>query len=733
MCVKYNEKEKLFVLETKHSCYQIKVDKTGCLRHLYYGRSVGPANMDYRYRARDRGFSGNPYEQAGDRACSFDTMPQEYSCYGTGDYRISAIMTEAENGSRSIDLRYESFAIEDGKYTLEGLPYVRAEEDHVQTLRIRLKDHVTGTAVVLCYGVFEEKDVITRTAQVVNESDQRIRLKKAASVCLDLPYGTYDLIHFSGKHCMERQMQRQAIAQDIVTVGARRGMSSHHNNPFVILCDPHADEDQGSCCGIMLMYSGNHKEEIEKDQTGSVRIVAGIHDDGFSWLLQPGGAFQTPEAVLSFSDEGLNGLSRHFHRIIRENICDRRYLQDKKPVLINSWETAYFDFNEEAIYDLAVQAKDLGIEMVVMDDGWFGRRNDDLRSLGDWYVNEKKIRGGLKKLVDRINGLGLKFGIWVEPEMVNEDSDLYRRHPDWALKDPGRKPMLARNQLVLDMSREDVREYLFGCLSSLLSESNIEYVKWDFNRGLANVYSNALPAEQQGEAPHRFVLGLYELLARLKEAFPHVLIEGCAGGGGRFDAGMLFYTPQIWCSDNTDPISRAKIQRGTSYGYPACTMGSHVSASPNHQTGRKTPLTTRGIVASSGTFGYELNPGLLSKEEKVIIRAQIGDYHKYYSLIQNGDYYRLGSEAFNEKYSCWEFVSGDKSEALVNIVAFDVEANAPFPYVKLRGLEEASVYQLEGTDLRVPGAALMYGGYTFDVFSGNYPSARLHFIRCDEK
>lgn len=730
MSIRYIEKENLFILETKNSCYQMTVDRIGCLRHLYYGRPVGQVNMNYRYRTCDRGFSGNPYEQADDRGCSFDVMPQEYSCYGVGDFRVSALMAEAENGSFSTDLRYDSFEIEDGKYTLEGLPYVRERKDSVQTLKIRLKDSVNGIAVLLYYGVFEEKDIITRTAKIVNESAAGIRLLKAASVCLDFPYGNFDLIHFSGRHCMERQMERQRLTQNIVTVGSRRGMSSHHNNPFVILCDTQADEDKGDCYGIMLMYSGNHKEETEKDQTGNTRVVSGIHDDGFLWNLQPGMEFQTPEAILSFSHDGLNGLSHHFHRIIRENVCDPRYLTEKKPLLLNSWEASYFNFDEESIYELAVQVKDLGIEMLVLDDGWFGERNDDHRGLGDWYVNEKKIKGGLKKLVDKINRLGLKFGLWVEPEMINEDSDLYRSHPDWVLKDPDRLPMISRNQMVLDMSRADVRDYLFACIQKLLSESEIDYIKWDFNRSVSNVYSNRQPAAQQGEVMHRFVLGVYELLTRIREAFPKVLIEGCAGGGGRFDAGMLFYTPQIWCSDNTDPIARLKIQRGTSYGYPVSTMGSHVSASPNHQTGRATPLKTRGIVAASGTFGYELNPAGLCEEDKQMIREQIRDYHKYYWLIQNGTYYRLGNELLNRHYTCWEFVSEDQSEVLVNVVAIDIEANAPFPYVKLKGLKEDAMYQLEGTALKVPGAALMYGGYTLELFSGNYPAVRLHFVEC---
>ena len=727
MSVQYIEKEKLFVLETKNSCYQMTVDRTGCLRHLYYGKRVGAVNMNYRYRTTDRGFSGNPYEQAEDRGCSFDVMPQEYSSYGAGDYRVSALMAQAENGSRTTDLRFDSFTIAEGKYELQDLPFVRGLSDRVQTLTIRLKDRVTSLTVELKYGIYEEKDVITRTASLINDSDVKIRLEKAASVCLDLPYGEYELIHFTGKHCMERQPERQSIAQNIITVASRRGMSSHHNNPFVILCDPHTDEDAGFCYGVMLMYSGSHKEEIEKDQTGNTRVVAGIHDDGFSWNLLPGERFQTPESILAFSDEGLNGLSSLFHRIIRENVCDPLLMKEKKPVLLNSWEASYFNFDENSIYELAREAKELGMEMLVLDDGWFGERNDDHRGLGDWFVNEQKLKGGLKPLIEKINALGLKFGLWVEPEMVNEDSNLYRNHPDWALKDPDRLPVVARNQLVLDMSREDVREYLFTCISRLLGENNIEYLKWDFNRSISNVYSAALPPERQGEVPHRFVLGTYDLLARIREAFPHVLIEGCAGGGGRFDAGMLFYTPQIWCSDNTDPIARLQIQRGTSYGYPVCTMGSHVSASPNHQTGRTTPLNTRGIVASSGAFGYELNPALLAEEEKQQIREQILEYHKYYSLYMRGTYYRLGGEELNRNHVCWELVSEDGSEALVSLVTVNVEANAHFPFLRLKGLQEDAVYRLEGTDLTVTGAALMYGGYTTEEPRGNYPAMRLHF------
>ena len=509
MSIRFIEKEQRFVLETVHTSYQIKIDRTGCLQHVYYGRKVGSTDMNYLYRTADRGFSGNPYEFQEDRGCSFDVMPQEYSTFGVGDYRIAALRCQGEDGSLSTDLRFDSFQITEGKYMLNGLPYVReGDEKGIQTLEIKLKDAVTDIAVTLLYGIFEDQDVITRSASICNQSGKTIRLMKAASVCLDFSFGVSDLISFAGRHCMERQPFRQKLGQNIVTVGSKRGMSSHHNNPFVILCAENTDEDNGDAWGVMLMYSGSHKEEIEKDQTGNVRLVAGIQDEGFCQILEAEDCFQTPEAILSFSPFGFNGLSAHFHRIIRENVCDPAFRKKRRPILLNSWEASYFDFDEKSIYHLAVQAKELGAEMLVLDDGWFGNRNDDHSGLGDWFVNEKKLKGGLTRLSEKIHELGLQFGLWVEPEMVNENSCLYQAHPDWALSDPGRRPNVARNQLVLDMSRQDVRDYLFACIDQLLRESRIEYLKWDFNRSLANVYSQKLSPERQGEVMHRFVLGV---------------------------------------------------------------------------------------------------------------------------------------------------------------------------------------------------------------------------------
>nr|MCR5625860.1 alpha-galactosidase [Lachnospiraceae bacterium] len=548
---------------------------------------------------------------------------------------------------------------------------------------------------------------------------------------LDLQFGSWDEIHFSGRHCMERGVNRNKITQDIKVICSKRGMSSHHENPFVIICDHGANENSGDCYGLMLMYSGNHKFEIEKDQAGSTRVVAGINDEYFSWCLEAGNVFDTPELIMAYTPDGLGKLSRLYHNIIRENVCDRKYLDMKRPVLINNWEATYFDFNDEKILGIAKEAAELGIEMLVLDDGWFGKRDDDNSGLGDWFVNEKKLKGGLGKLSAGIVNLGMKFGLWIEPEMINEDSDLFRKHPDWALCDPDRKPMMARNQMVLDMSNEAVREYLFNCIKDILDNAQISYLKWDFNRGLANVYSKNLPPEKQGETAHRFVLGTYALLDRILKAYPSLMIEGCAGGGGRFDAGMLYFCPQIWCSDDTDAIERLEIQEGTSFGYPVSTMGSHVSASPNHQTGRHTPLSTRGIVAMSGTFGYELDVTKMTAEDKAEVKEQIKTFKQHYELIQKGDYYRISNEDHSEIYKAWEFAAVDRSEALVNIVVKKVQANAPIKLVKLKGLDEKAVYRLAGTDEEFSGAALMYAGYAINLGMGDYPGVQLYFKRID--
>ena len=726
MSIRINGDSRLFSLETENTLYQFKADETGVLLHTWYGPRTG-ADMGYRIRTVNRGFCGNPFEAQDRLDYSLDTLPQEYSGNGVGDFRTSAVEAESGNGSVSVDWRYAGYRLLKGKAKPDGLPGLRGNTD-TEGLEILLEDRVSGLAAHLVYWVFENNDVIVRSARIENRGTEAVTLTKAASLCIDLPYGRKDVMHFYGRHAMERIPERSAIpAGGRLAFESRRGMSSHQSNPFIILCNPDTTERRGTCHGFMLMYSGNHLEEVSADQAGSIRIACGIHPEGFRWKLAPGECFQTPEAILSCSTEGLNALSRNYHRVIRDEVIAPRWRGAKKPVLVNSWEACYFDFDAEKLLTLARSAAELGMEMLVLDDGWFGCRDDDTTSLGDWVCNEEKLGCSLKELSERIHALGLKFGLWFEPEMVSLNSDLYRAHPDWALADPGRNPMVSRHQLVLDMGRTEVQDYLLDRMSAILKDARIEYVKWDFNRSVANVWSGTLPADRQGEAAHRFMLGTYRLLERLTGAFPDVMIEGCSGGGGRFDAGMLYYCPQIWCSDNTDAVERLEIQKGTSYGYPVCTMGSHVSACPNHQTGRTVPLETRGIVAQAGTFGYELNPAKLTEAEKKTVKEQIAAFHRCETLIEGGDYYRL--DETEGDYTSWMFVSPDKREALLSIAATHVRANGAFPFIRLQGLDPERTYRREDTGEELTGAALMYGGFSLPQFSGDYPAVQILLIQ----
>ena len=640
MGIIYCEKDRTFTLQTKNTTYQMQVDRYGFLLHLYYGKKTDGC-MDYLLTYYDRGFSGNPYDAGEDRTYSMDTLPQEFPCYGNGDFRSTAFAVENADGSMSCDLRYKSHVILDGKYNLEGLPAVYASEEEAQTLEILMEDPVTGVKVVLLYGVLPAQDIITRSVSVKNESSGKIYLNKIESASLDFLYGDYELLTFYGRHAMERNVQRVPVVHGTQKIGSVRGTSSHQYNPMMILAEKETTEDKGNCYAMSFVYSGCFQGEVLKDQLNQTRMMLGLQEEAFRYPLETGEMFQAPEVILSYSSEGMNRLSQNLHHCIRQHICRGKYKEEIRPILINSWEAAYFDFTGDTIYELAKAAKEVNIDMLVMDDGWFGKRDDDNSGLGDWFVNEKKLGGTLGNLIKGINDLGVKFGIWIEPEMVSEDSDLYRKHPDWALTVPGRNPVRSRNQLVLDFSRKEVVDEIYDHICKVLDQGNIEYVKWDMNRSLMDVYSSV--TRDQGRVLHDYVLGLYDFLERLVQRYPNLLIEGCSGGGGRFDAGMMYYTPQIWCSDNTDAIDRLRIQYGTSFGYPVSVVGSHVSAVPNHQTGRKTPLHTRGVVAMSGTFGYELNLMKLSEEEKQEIREQIAEYKSYAPIIQNGLYYRLSN------------------------------------------------------------------------------------------
>ena len=727
MAIIVDEKTGLFQIITENTEYQMKADKYGVLKHLWYGEKTG-CDMEYLQSYPDVGFSGNIYDAGNDRTYSLDTLPLEYACDGVGDYRVTGAAAVHSDGSCALDLRYKSYRISKGKYSIKGLPAVYADVSESETLEIVLKDKYSDIEVTLRYGVLPKLDIITRCASVANNTNEPVILTKAASLCLDIPHGEWEWVHFHGRHAMERLTERMPLCHGIQESSSTRGTSSHHQNPTVLLCSPDCTETSGSCIGAALMYSGSFQTKIQLDQMEQVRLVMGINPELFRWEMKPSEVFDTPEVIMSYSSNGMEKLSHNFHKVIREHVCRGKYKLAERPVLINNWEATYFDFNEEKILKIAEQAASLGVDMLVLDDGWFGKRDDDCSGLGDWFVNEKKLCGGLGSLAEKIKKMGMKFGLWFEPEMVSEDSDLYRSHPDWAIKIPSRNPVRSRYQLVLDMINPEVRDYLFGAISDILKNADISYIKWDMNRSICDWYTPCLSADDQGEISHRYVLGLYELLERLTSEFPDVLFEGCSGGGGRFDAGMLYYCPQIWCSDDTDAFERTKIQYGTSFFYPVSAVGSHVSAVPNHQTGRTTPIGTRAVTAMAGSFGYELDLNTLSDSEKQEVGEQITRFKKYGRLIHNGLYYRL-SDPMNDKFAVWEFVSEDKKEVLVNGVIFRTEPNRTQYLIKLRGLLPDADYRLDNSGGVYKGSALMNGGILLPKSWGdNYP-VEMHFIK----
>ena len=725
MSILYDEKQKTLTLHTKNTTYQMQVDRYGFLLHLYYGKRADGC-MDYLLTFYDRGFSGNPYDAGKDKTYSMDALPQEFPSLGTGDYRTPACIIKNTDRTYSSDFRYVNHSIREGKYSLKGLPAVYADAEEAQTLEVVLEDRVSKVQAVLYYGVLPEYDVITRSVKIVNGSSGHVSVKKLAPACLDMLGGEYDFITFYGRHAMERNYQRLPVGHGVSKIGSLRGTSSHQYNPAVILAERETTETAGGCYAMSFVYSGGFQSEAGMDQYYQTRLLMGLCEEQFAYSLEAGEEFRSPEVILSYSSEGIGKLSQNLHRCMRGHLCRGKYKESVRPILLNSWEAFYFDFTGEDLVKLAEQAADLGIEMFVMDDGWFGNRDSELRGLGDWTVNEEKLGCSLGELIRRINAMGMKFGIWIEPEMVNEDSSLYREHPDWAFVIPGRRPNRSRHQLVLDFSRKEVVDYIYDKICAVLDQGNIEYIKWDMNRSIADVYSAT--GDGQGRVLYDYVLGLYDFLERIVQRYPDILIEGCSGGGGRFDAGMLYYTPQIWCSDNTDPIDRLEIQYGTSFIYPVSSVGSHVSASPNHQTGRVTSLKTRAVAATPGTFGYELDLNKLSSGEKEEIRGQIKEYKKYARLVQQGLYYRL-TDPQTADTGAWEFVSEDGKEALVQAVTIRQHANMDVSYIKLRGLAENTVYREAESGRTYNSTALMEAGIPVPVELGEYRAYQWHFVQ----
>lgn len=719
----------LITLNTNKTTYQIGVSEKGFLLHLYYGPRAD-MDMSVLLSYYFRGGNGVPYDYKENPMFSCDCLPQEYSCHGSGDYRNHAFRVHDANGAAGIDLRYREHHIYDGKYSIPNLPSSYGDKG-VKTCEIILEDRNAQLEVVLKYGIFYEEDVITRCTEVHNTGNKTMFLNKVMSTSFDFLTGEYDLIHFYGRHFNEMHYERTPVGHESISIGSRRGVSSHQHNAFAILAEQTANEDYGSCYGVSLMYSGNFLLEAEQDQYSQTRLQMGISDEMFDYGLKAGDMFHTPEVIMAYSDHGLSRLSHIYHHFIREHVCRGTYKNKRRPILVNNWEATYYGFTGNKLVEIAREAAKLGIEMFVLDDGWFGNRVMDDRALGDWFVNEEKLGGKLSGIVEQINELGLKFGLWIEPEMVSENSNLYRAHPEWALKIPGKKPVLGRTQLVLDFTREEVRNAIFDQITKVIDSANIEYIKMDMNRSICEMYSSAAQYQNFGELIYKYVVGVYSFLSKLEARYPNMLIEGCSSGGARFDAGMMYYTPQIWASDNTDAIERLDIQYGASFGYPVSVVGSHISAIPNHQNGRSTDIETRGIVAMSGNFGYELDLTKLNDAEKAAIKQQIANFKKDWNLIHHGTYYRVTGEREKAEFVAWNMVSPDKKEALLNVVTTNTHGNSLVHYVKCKGIEADKTYFCEENSERYTGSVLRTIGIPLPVIPGEYHAFQYHFVQAE--
>ena len=725
MAAVFLEEEKIFKLDTRNTTYVIAVvDDEQFLGHVYYGKKLKEVHLDGLLRIHENPFV--PSKNNRDRVSFLDSFPMEYPAHGLGDYRESCINIRTEKGNVGLALSYVSHKITEGKDGLEGLPASFGKAGECETLEILCEDKAAGLQVILQYGIFDEADVITRSVKVVNTGKEDLYLTKVYSACLDMDNKDFEAISLHGSWARERQIQTVPVSHGKYSVESIRGESSHQDHPFLALKTKNADQENGEVYAMHFVYSGTLKAQVQSDQFDQVRMTMGIHPEDFTWKLKEGESFQAPETVLVYSAQGLGQMTRIFHDFYRNHLIRSEYKNQKRPILINNWEATYFDFDTDKLIAIAKQASALGIEMLVMDDGWFGNRCDDNRALGDWFVNEEKLKGGLKYLVDEVNKLGMKFGIWFEPEMISPDSDLYRAHPDYAIAIPGREPSLCRNQYVLDLTRKEVRDYAYECVAKILRSANIEYVKWDMNRQLSDIGSLELPADQMGELYHRYVLAVYEMQERMMTEFPHLLLENCSGGGARFDPGMLYYSPQIWCSDDTDAIERLKIQEGTALIYPLSTMGAHVSDCPNHTVGRVTPFETRGYVALAGTFGYELDVTKIPESDREQIPAQVAMYHKYNDLVREGDYYRIASYAENHYFDCYGVVSKDKKEALYTYVQVLNRPNYHSRRIYLKGLAAEKYYAIEGEEGTWSGEQLMNAGLLVQNPFGDFKGKLIH-------
>ena len=724
MPISFDKERRIFKIDSLGSTYAIGIFDGEFLVHLYYGKKIPDNNLlSTAFRGGFASISPNTASTADNGLFSLDIQPMEYSCNGSGDFRLAALSIRDSQGRATTDIRYLEHRIYSGKPKLEGLPATYCNsDDEADTLEIVTLDKFTGAKVTLIYTAFKNHSIITQSVKIENTGNEAFDIEKVASCCVNFPSMSYNMVNLYGTWIGERTVQTRHLAHGIQSVASKRGSSSHNHNPFVALVDDNGGEDYGDAFGFNFVYSGNFAIDIETDYLDCTRLVMGINPIDFAWNLEPGETFQSPEAVMAYSANGLGEMSRTFHDFYNNNLIRGTWKNKKRPLLINSWEGSGFSFDDETLVRYAKQAKELGCELLVMDDGWFGVRNCDDSSLGDWYVNEEKLNGPLSKLIERVNAEGMEFGIWFEPEMISPDSDIYRAHPDWCVHVEGRDISPARQQYVIDMTRKDVRDNIFNQMYDVLSKNNIAYLKWDYNRPITEPASMALDKKHQREFFHRFILGTYELMERITSAFPNILFESCAGGGGRYDPGMLYYMPQTWCSDNTDPIERLRIQFGTSMCYPASSMGAHVSAS------RRAGIETKAAVALWGTFGYELDPKHLTDEQKEEVKKASALYHKYYDVIHYGDLYRIIAPTENEFKCAWSFVAKDKSEALLTVI-YKNHPPHRFLNIRLKGLDENKMYVNEADGQVYSGALLMNAGInlTSHEDSGCGTNIMVHF------
>ncbi len=695
-----------FILSGKNYSYAMFVNRAGYLQHLYYGKKIGESDLAFLIKTQGEKLSPNPEDINADMLT--DCMPSECGFFGRGDFRSATVIAEREDGSVMSSFKYVKHAISGGVARIKGQPCVRKADN---TLTITLKDDFSDIEIDLNYSVSDNSDVLIKNTEIRNTGKTCIKLKKAFSFCTNLPDidKQYSALRLAGSWASERRPVITPLAEGTLRIESTRGYSSHQMNPFMAILADSCTENSGECYGFNLLYSGSFAITAEVSSNKSVRVQGGINDYLFGWELDGGESFITPQTALCYSAEGLGGLSRAYHDFFREYVIDPKRVYERRPIVINNWEATYFGFDNEKLFAIIDEAAKLGIDTFVLDDGWFGKRNDDKSGLGDWFVNNKKLKGGLKPIIDRCKKNGMKFGLWFEPEMISEDSDLYRTHPDWAIKKEGVEPCRGRNQLVLDFTRKEIVDYVFNAVSKVLKENDISYVKWDKNRDITENFSASLLADRQGEFLHRYTLGFYDLAERLISAFPDVFFEGCAGGGGRFDGGALYYFPQIWTSDDTDGLERTKIQWGTSMCYPVSAMSCHVSACPNHQTQRITPFETRGVIASLGATGYELDLTKLSDEEKAQVKAQIANYKRIDGLVLNGDLFRLANP-FETNYFCEMIVAKDKTEAYVVGERFRGDPCDHDRLLKLNGLDENNTYTIKELGVTASGKALMSAG-----------------------